>query len=199
MARIVVFGATGYAGGKIAAEAEGRGHDVVRVARKPGAGITAGSVHDESFVLDVAKGADAVVVAVPAAPADGKGLADAVPALAKTGARIGVVGGAGSLQVAPGGPQLVDTPGFPAFAKGEAQAHVGVLEALRALPDDVDWFYVSPAPAFGSFNPGQKLGRYRVGGDQIIGDNISGDDYALAFVDELDKPAHRRQRFSVAH
>ncbi|MFI6029593.1 NAD(P)-dependent oxidoreductase [Amycolatopsis magusensis] len=199
MARIVVFGGTGYAGGKIAAEAEGRGHEVVRVARKERAGVTSGSVHDEAFVLDVAKGADVIVVAVPAAPAEGKSLVDAVPALAKTGARIGVVGGAGSLQVSPGGPQLVDTPAFPAFAKGEAQAHVGVLEALRALPDDVDWFYVSPAPAFGSFNPGEKLGRYRVGGDQIIGDSISGDDYALAFVDEIDKPAHQRRRFSVAY
>jgi len=79
-----------------------------------------------------------------------------------------------------------------------------VLAALRETAADVDWFYLSPAASFGSAAPGEATGRYRIGGDVLLTDadgnsNISGADYATAFVDEIEKPAHRRQRFSVAY
>ncbi|QWF81971.1 NAD(P)-dependent oxidoreductase [Amycolatopsis sp. CA-230715] len=215
MAKLVLFGATGYAGGHITEEALRRGHEIVAVARSVDglaerAGVTPkqGSLHDESFVADVAKGADVLVVAIPGRPIDGKRLLDAVPALAAvakdSGVRIGVVGGAGSLLVSEGGPRVIDGPDFPDEYKPEAGNHAEVLDALRAQPEDVDWFYVSPAAEFGAWTEGERTGQYRLGGDILVTDaegrsRIGGADYAIAFVDEIEKPAHRRQRFTVAY
>ncbi|MGW0892376.1 NAD(P)-dependent oxidoreductase [Saccharopolyspora sp. NPDC002578] len=214
--RIVLFGATGYAGGRILAEALSRGHEVVGVARdvsglaeRRGLTARAGSMHDADFVVDVTRDADAVLIATPGRPLEGgKKLLDAVPALfdaaRKNGFRLGVVGGAGSLRVAEGGPRVIDTPEFPEEFKLEASSHAEVLDALREAPQEVDWFYVSPPAVFGSYVPGERTGGYRVGGDVLLSDadgrsTIGGDDYALAFVDELDRPAHRRTRFTVAY
>lgn len=214
MAKLIVFGATGYAGGKILEEALRRGHEVVAVSRSidapAGDGVTvkAGSLHDDGFVADVVADADVVVVAIPARPLDGKLLIDAVPSLAKLtqrhNARIGVVGGAGSLHVAEGGPRLIDTPDFPDAAKQEAGNHAKVLDAFRQQLDGVQWFYVSPAAEFGSRAPGERTGRYRVSGDVLLTDSggtsrISGADYAIAFLDEIEKPAHHQKRFTVAY
>ncbi|MER6664827.1 NAD(P)H-binding protein [Amycolatopsis japonica] len=205
MAKLVVFGGTGYAGGKITAEARGRGHEVLAVSRNAeGEGTKAGSLYDEAFLSDVAKGADVLVIAVHGQ----SGLLGAVPSIAQAakdnGARIGVVGGAGSLNVAEGGPRLIDTPEFPDEYKGEAGAHAEVLEAFRKLPEDVDWFYLSPAAEFGAWAEGERTGEFRLGGDVLLtdengGSKISGADYAIAFVDEIDKPERRRQRFCVAY
>ncbi|MFI5823691.1 NAD(P)-dependent oxidoreductase [Streptomyces rishiriensis] len=125
-------------------------------------------------------------------------------AAAEGGARIGVVGGAGSLHVAEGRPRLVDTPDFPDAYKPEALAHADVLEALRAADTDADWFYVSPAAEFGAWAPGERTGSFRLGSDVLLADadgksSISGADYAIAFVDEIDKPSHRNARFTVAY
>jgi hypothetical protein len=213
MAKLVVFGATGYAGGKISAEALSRGHEVVGVARNAGAvpdGVEGreGSLHDEEFVAGLAKDADVLVVAIPARPLDGKLLIDAVPALARiaseNGARLSFVGGASSLHVAEGGPRLFDTPDFPEQYKVEAGNHAEVLGVLRELPAEVDWFYVSPAAEFGSWAAGERTGKFRIGGDVLLTDEngeskIGGDDYAIAFVDEIDEPKHRRARFTVAY
>jgi len=86
----------------------------------------------------------------------------------------------------------------------EAGGHVEVREALRATPPEVDWFYASPVANFGAHVPGERRGRYRVGGDILLADAdgesaIGGEDYAIAFVDEIEKPAHRRRRFTVAY
>jgi putative NADH-flavin reductase len=217
MAKLTVFGATGYAGGKILEEALRRGHEVVAVARAAtrsdtlehdGVTVEAGSLHDEDFVAEVIADADVVVVAIPARPLDGKVLLDAVPALAELArrhdTRIGVVGGAGSLHVAEGGPRLIDTPDFPDAAKPEAGNHAKVLEAFRELPGEVKWFYVSPAAEFGSWAPGERTGRYRLSGDVLLTDDtgnsrISGADFAVAFLDEIEKPAHHQERFTVAY
>ncbi|MDA3648040.1 NAD(P)H-binding protein [Saccharopolyspora indica] len=212
MMRLVLFGATGYAGGRIGAEARRRGHDVLGIARnaeslpEPKA---AGSLHDAEFVLDVTAGADAVVVAIPGRPMpDGTKLLDALPTLfaaaQRHGARIGVVGGAGSLRVSADGPRVIDTPEFPAEFKPEAGAHAEVLAALREAPEEVDWFYLSPAGTFGAYAPGERTGSYRLGGEVLVTDadgnsSIGGDDYAIAFVDELEQPAHQRQRFTVGY
>jgi putative NADH-flavin reductase len=213
MTALVIFGGTGYAGGNIANEALRRGHSVTAVSRSggavaEGAEVRQGDVHDEALVHELAADADVLVVAIPARPVDDLGLIDAVPALieaaAKHNTRVGFVGGAGSLHVADGGPRLVDTPEFHDEWKPEALSHAAVLESLRNSGQEVDWFYVSPAALFGSFAPGQTTGSYRTGGDVLLTDpdgksEISGTDYALAFVDEIDRPAHSRQRFTVAH
>ena len=213
MAKLVVFGATGYAGGKISAEALRRGHEVVGVARNEGSvpeGVEArqGSLHDEEFVAGLAKDADVFVVATPARAIDGKKLIDAVPALARiareNGVRLSFVGGAASLLVAEGGPRLFDTPEFPAEYKDEAGSHAEVLGLLREQPEDLDWFYVSPAAEFGAWTPGERKGEFRLGGDVLVTDengrsHIGGDDFATAYVDEIEQPKHRRARFTVAY
>ena len=149
-----------------------------------------------------------LVVAIRASAQDGVRLADVIGSVAKTaathGTRLGVVGGAGSLHVTEGGPRVVDLPTFPEAHKGEALGQADVLALLRETPPDVDWFYVSPAATFGSYVPGEATGRYRVGGDVLLTDadgnsNISGADYAKAFVDEIEQPTHRRQRLNVAY
>ncbi len=212
--RITVFGASGYSGGHITTEALSRGIEVVGVARdvaKVPAGATAeaGDVTDAAFVARAVEGAAVIVSALPtAAPSDTgtelrAALEQLVTAARATGARLGVVGGAGSLLVAEGGPKLVDTPSFPDAVKPIAQEHDRALDYLRTV-DDVDWFYLSPAASYGSFNPGEKRGTFRTSGDLLLTDadgnsEISGADYATAFVDEILTPAHERERFSVAY
>jgi hypothetical protein len=211
MSRIVVFGVTGYAGGHITAELLDRGHAVVGVARgtsqaaaREGLELRAGSIYDPVFRAEVVKGADAVVVALPAHPADGPDLETAVPGLLETvaGARLGVVGGAASLLATEGGPLVLDT--LPEEYKPESEAHARVLDALRRASTTVDWFYLSPALSFGSWNPGEKTGKFTLGADVLVTDangksEISGADYATAFVDEIEKPAHHRSRFTVGY
>lgn len=212
--RIIVFGASGYSGGHITTEALHRGIEVVGVARDvarvpAGAAAEAGDVTDGEFVARAVAGAAVIVSALPtAAPSDtGTDLPTAlqglVAAARSTGARLGVVGGAGSLLVAQGGPKLVDTPSFPDEVKPIAQEHDRALDYLRTV-DDVDWFYLSPAASYGAFNPGEKRGTFRTSGDLLLTDAdgnsaISGADYATAFVDEILTPAHERERFSVAY
>ncbi|MGW3999020.1 NAD(P)-dependent oxidoreductase [Amycolatopsis sp. NPDC004772] len=213
MAKLVIFGATGYAGGRIGAEALRRGHEVAGVARHAGSvpeGVDEhqGSLHDEEFVASLAKDADVFVVATPARELDGKKLIEAVPALARIASendvRLSFVGGAASLHVAEGGPRLFDTPEFPAEYKDEAGSHAEVLGLLREQPESLDWFYVSPAAEFGAWTPGERRGEYRIGGDVLVTDengrsHIGGDDFAIAYVDEIEQPKHRRARFTVAY
>lgn len=215
--RLVIFGATGFAGSRIAAESLRRGHEVVAVARNIDSAETdlgaaervSGSLHDAELVDTLAADADVVVSAVPARPLqDGLRLVDAVPNLVaaarRNRVRIGVVGGAGSLLVSENGPQLIDTPEFPEEYKPEAAGQGEVLDALRATPQDIDWFYLSPAAAFGAAVPGTRTGTFRLGTDVLLSDDsghstIGGEDYAIAFVDEIDNPAHPRARFTVAY
>ncbi|MFM9257625.1 NAD(P)-dependent oxidoreductase [Rhodococcus sp. 5A-K4] len=212
MSKIAVFGGNGFAGSAIAKEAASRGHEVTVVARSAQSGTDTnavqGSVHDNTIVEQITADNDVVVVAIPAREIDGKRLLDAVTPLAdaaaRNAARIAVVGGAGSLLVAEGGPRVVDTPDFPDAYKGEALAHADVLDALRATDSNVDWFYVSPAAAFGAHAGVAPKGSFQLGGDILLTDAegnsaIAGEDYAHAFVDEIETPAHRRQRFTVAH
>ena len=214
MSRITVLGGTGYAGGSIVREAASRGHEVTSVSRtapqEKVAGVTyvLGDVLDPAVLDQVTAGADVVVEALaPRGPLEGK-VRSVVSALSaavqESGARLGVVGGAGSLLVAPGGPALADTDGFPEAFKAEALEMAAVLEDLRASDASLDWFFVSPAAAFGAGAPGEHTGTFRLGGDVLLTDDegtsaISGADFAHAFVDEIDQPAHRRQRFTVAY
>jgi putative NADH-flavin reductase len=109
-----------------------------------------------------------------------------------------VVGGAGSLEVAPG-VKLIDTPQFPALYKQEAAAGAAFLDKLKSV-DDLDWTFLSPAAMF---VPGERTAKFRLGGDQLLsnekGSSISFEDYAIATVDELEAPRHVKQRFTIGY
>jgi len=224
MATIAIFGGTGYAGTAIRDEALKRGHSVIAVSRSgppadsaqagphvpggPDLQFQQGDLHDDSLIEALADEADVIVVAIPGREINGRRLTDALGSLttaaAKTGTRLGFVGGAGSLQVSEGGHRVVDGPDFPEAYKNEALSHADVLAALRETSEDVDWFYLSPAQGFGSYDPGEPTGAYRVGGDVLVTDAngtsfISGADYALAFVDDIEQARHCRERFTVAY
>ncbi|MFJ2891573.1 MULTISPECIES: NAD(P)-dependent oxidoreductase [unclassified Streptomyces] len=211
--KLVLFGATGMVGSRIATEASARGHQVLAVSRSgqsplPGVTATAADATDPDQVAEVARGADVVASAcVP--PRDGSdprgpflALNEALVAGVRAAGvgRLMVVGGAGGLEVAPG-QAVSDQPGFPEAYLPEAHAHRAVLAYYRALDDGPDWTYVSPAAEIA---PGARTGRFRVDGDRFMTDDqgrslISAEDYAVAFVDELEQHAHPRARMSVAY
>jgi uncharacterized protein len=199
--RIAIYGASGMVGSRVAAEAVRRGHEVTGVTRSGGvlpAGVRAvrGDAGDVATAKAVAGAADAVVSAIGPSRtgADHQLYLDALQVLADHAgtARLLVVGGAGSLLV--DGVRLVDTPGFPEAYKPEALTAARALELVRGL--DVGWTFLSPAPVI---EPGERTGSYRSGLDSPVGESISAEDFAVALIDELERPAHRRQRFTVAH
>jgi putative NADH-flavin reductase len=215
--KIVLFGATGNAGARIAQEARRRGHDVVGVVRDPpavqppapGVSLVAGDATDAVTVAALARGADAVVNAISPRP-NARGLPapsllDAarslLAGLRQAGVkRLVVVGGAGSLEASPG-QALVDSPSFPAEYKAEALGQREALQLLRAEAADLDWTYLSPAV---EMVHGERTGRYRTTGDRLLADargksTISFEDYAVALLDEVERPRHLRQRFGVAY
>lgn len=216
MSRIVILGGTGYAGGHIAAHAAGRGHEVLAVSRNSSTELPenvelrTGDVREESFLAEILEGVDVAISAL--SPRGDMSDLEAFRTLEQNiateaqarGARLGVIGGAGSLLVAEDGPKLVDTPDFPKEFAQEPLVLDAVLQDLRTADEGLDWFFVSPAAGFGDFAPGEATGSYRIGGDVLLTDDegnsfISGADLALAVVDEIEKPAHRRTRFSVAY
>jgi putative NADH-flavin reductase len=214
MAKIAIIGGTGYAGDHIAAEAIRRGHEVISVSRhaasEPPSGVEVrvGSIEDAALISQLFADADVVVIAIHGAIDDKPYLVDFVPSLlalaAEQNARLGVVGGAGSLHVAPGGPLVIDSPEFPEQFKAEASAQAQVLETLRAAETSADWFYVSPAAYFGAHSPGERTGSYRLGEDVLVADAegksaIGGADFSIAFVDEIETPTHHQTRFTVAY
>jgi uncharacterized protein len=211
---IAVIGATGYVGRHVCVEALKRGHSVLGLSRTPatntpdGMTIRTGSIEDTAAVERLATETSTLIVAVPALLSGNPTLSSIVRQLleviSRCGCRLGVVGGAGGLLVAPDGPRLVDTADFPQAAKPEALAQVDALDQLRSSTSTGDWFYLSPAAKFGSHAPGIRTGKYRIGGDVLLRDEsgrsaISGDDYAIALMDEVEQPVHHRQRFSVAY
>ena len=113
--------------------------------------------------------------------------------------RLIVVGGAGSLEVKPG-VALLDTPEFPAVAMEEATAGRETFNVLKQQ-NDLEWTFLSPSAMIG---PGDRTGKFRLGKDQLLvgadgKSRISYPDYAIALVDELEKRAHIRQRFTVGY
>jgi putative NADH-flavin reductase len=200
---IAVYGASGMVGSRIAAEAAARGHRVTGISRRgdtdlPGVTARAGDLADAADVRAVAAEHDVVVSATGPSRtgAPHSEWLDAVDTLiANAGsARILFVGGAGSLLL-PDGSRLLDSTEFPAEYKAEALSGADALDRFRAAPEDVDWTFLSPAPAIA---PGERTGAHRTGGDEVIGDHVTAEDYAAAMVDEIEAPAHRRARFTVA-
>ena len=201
--KVALIGASGQAGSRLLAELARRGHQVTAIARHPekiaaAPGVTAkqGDVYDKSGLAALLRGHDAVISSVHFTASDPHILLDAVQASGVK--RYFVVGGAGSLEVAPG-KRLVDSPEFPAIYKAEATKGAEFLVLLRS-DRDLDWTFLSPSMMF---VPGERTGKFRLGKDQLLsndkGSSISFEDYAIAAVDELEKPAHIKQRFTVGY
>jgi putative NADH-flavin reductase len=213
--KIALIGATGFVGSAVLTELLARGHAVTALARHPeklGAQATLkvvkADVMQATEVASAVAGHDAVVSAYNPgwSEADlfnlfGRGYDGILAGLKQAGVkRVLAVGGAGSLEVAPG-LQLVDTPQFPTEWKQGALAARDLLTRLRS-ETALDWTFLSPPIALA---PGERTGQYRVGGDQLLPGTgeapagISVQDLAVAIVDEIEKPKHVRQRFTVAN
>ncbi|WER47142.1 NAD(P)-dependent oxidoreductase [Cupriavidus sp. WKF15] len=201
---IAILGATGRVGTRLIDEALRRGHRVTALARTASKlpareSLTRRDVDaTDSQALATALAGHDVVIST--ARFEQLNASQVVGPVKTAGVpRLLVVGGAGSLFVAPG-TQLVDTPEFPAAYKGEALAGRDFLNALRGEPD-LDWTFLSPSALF---EPGERTGKYRVGQDALLADaagksRISMEDYAIAMLDEIEKPAHPRQRFTIGY
>ncbi|MBN9082757.1 MAG: 3-beta hydroxysteroid dehydrogenase [Rhizobiales bacterium 62-17] len=201
--KIALIGATGNAGSRILAELSQRGHQVTAIVRKPEAvpalpGVTAvkGDVHDQAGLANLLAGHDAVISSAHFTASDPNKLIEAVRASGVK--RYLVVGGAGSLEVAPG-VKLIDTPEFPAIYKAEASGGNVFLDILRD-EKALDWTFLSPSALFVA---GERTGKFRLGKDALLtndkGSSISFEDYAIALADELESPRHSRQRFTVGY
>lgn len=213
--KILLIGATGMIGSRIAAEALGRGHEVTAATRSgrvetqnPALTALALDASVAGKVAQAAAGHDVVVSAV-SPPRDGSDPAapllstyrSLITGLREAGVRrLVVVGGAGSLRTASGADR-VDTPDFPAMYKTESLAQREVLRLLRAEVTDLDWTYVSPADEIA---PGDRTGTFRLGGDELLTAEdgtsfISAEDYAVALVDEAEKSTAIRRRITLAY
>jgi uncharacterized protein len=214
--KIVVYGGSGAIGSRIVNEAAARGHTVIAVDRSPkpelapkGVAAIAGDALNAKDVLKNITGADALVSAVIVRPAPTADFAlrvvkTYVEALRQqTGAkktRLLTVGGASSLNNAEG-KRIIDTrPQMPAAVAGEVRSSVDALDYLRTV-NDVSWTFFSPA---GNIRPGTRTGKFRLGTDQIVVDAagqsaISMEDYAVATIDELEKPQFVNKRFTVGY
>ena len=201
--KVALIGASGNGGSRLLAELSRRGHEVTAIARDPGkipvlphVSAQKGDVFDKPGLVQLLKGHDAVISAVHFTVSDPRLL---IAAVKESGVkRYFVVGGAGSLEVAPG-VKLIDTPEFPAAYKAEAAKGGEFLELLRR-DKELDWTFLSPSAVIA---PGERTGKFRLGKDQLLthdkGSDISWEDYAIAAVDELEKPAHIRERFTVGY
>ncbi len=197
-------------GSRVLEELLRRGHKVTATARHPekiarSAGVVAieADAGDPESVADAAEGAEAAICAI-APPHENPErivgtIRELIEGLGLAGVqRLIVVGGAGSLEVATG-IQLVDTPEFPAAWLGVARAHREVLPVLKA--SRLEWSYFSPAAMI---QPGERTGKFRLGGNELLTDDngesrISAEDYAVALVDELERPRRVRQQFTAAY
>jgi putative NADH-flavin reductase len=210
--KIALFGATGMIGSRIAVEAARRGHQVTALARNPErvptdvANLKAAQADllDATSVAAAVRGHD-VVASAYAPPREDAGIVVTATRTLVEGVRAAglkrlvVVGGAGSLEVAPG-TQLVDSEGFPDAYKAVALAHRDAFTFYRTL-SDLDWTVFAPAAVIA---PGERTGVFRTGADTLLADtsgnsHISVEDYAVAFVDELEQGRFIRKIATAAY
>jgi putative NADH-flavin reductase len=211
--KIALIGASGFIGSALRQEALSRGHQVTALVSQPkkleaapGLTIVQADVNATAALAAQLQGHD-VVLSAFSGHAQGDiegyylgGIRSIIAATRQAGVkRLLVVGGAGSLEVQPG-LQLLDTPQFPDAYKPTAEGARKALGLLRQ-ESSLDWTMLSPSATIA---PGERTGRFRLGGDQLLKDaqgesRISVQDYAVAFIDEVEKPAHVRQRFTVGY
>lgn len=204
MSKIAIIGATGRAGSQLLEEALRRGHSVVAIARDPsrlqgrdGVTVKALDAKDSAALQQAVAGSDAVLSAAHFSTLEPHAIIEPVKRAGVK--RLLVVGGAGSLLL-PSGHRVIDSPDFPEAYKAEATAGVRFLDALRQ-EQHLDWTFLSPSA---EFVEGARSGHYQLGKDHLlIGADgkswISFADYAIALIDELEAPAHTRQRFTVGY
>lgn len=212
--KIAVLGANGSIGSRVVAEALARGHGVTAVVRDRARAESLPSraevaVADATSAAEVAaavEGHDAVITAVGGGPTEradvvvdvARTLIEALPAAGVS--RLGIVGGAGSLEDE-SGTQLVDAPDFPRAWRPGSLAQREALSVYREEAGPLAWSYLSPAAVI---EPGARTGAFALGGDRVITDahgtsRISIEDYACALLDEMERGAHLRQRFTVGY
>lgn len=212
--KIALLGATGFVGSALLNEALDRGHTVTAIVRHPEKLAprerlepVAGDVYDSARLADLIRGHEAVISAFnpgwkdPALYDDQlRGTASIIAAVKRAGLRrVLWVGGAGGLQVAPG-VRVVDRPGMPDWVKPGSLATIEALEQLRNEPE-LQWSFLAPSADMRS---GPRTGKFRLGGDDLLVDaagqsRISVQDYAVAMIDELERPAHVHRRFTVGY
>jgi len=211
--KIAVFGAAGRIGSRIITEALNRGHDVTAVVRKPETytvihehlKVAKGDIFESQSIEGAVFDHDAVVSAYsPTGGAAPSTLFEVVlpltAGLKQAGVkRLVVVGGAGSLEVAPG-VQVVDTPSFPAEFKAVALAHRDALKEWQKI-DDIDWTFASPSAII---EPGERTAKFRTGTTQLLTDEqgnskISMEDFAIAILNEIENPQFIKQQFTVGY
>lgn len=203
MAKIALIGASGNIGSRILAEALNRGHTVTGIARNvdklaPQSHLTntRGDIADPGALAAVLRGADVVVASVRWTD----NAAQLLAAVRQAGVtRLIAVVGAGSLEASPG-VRVLDTAEFPAAWRPGAEGAARALETLRT-EKTIDWVAVSPS---WNIAPGERTGTFRVGGDQLLRDaagesRISREDFAVAIIDEIERPKHHRQRITVGY
>lgn len=220
--KLALVGATGYVGAAVLEEALSRGHDVVVLARdpaklaaRPGLTVAKADAYDAAAVAAAVAGCAAVISAFnpgwtdPEIRAHFLAGSQAIDAGVRAGGvtRLLVVGGAGSLYVAPG-LQLIDTPQFPKeyFEGADGARQVLAMYRDGRLGAGLDWTFLSPPVLFSLHAPlahAPRTGRYRVGAEAPLMDGetpagISEADLAVAIVDEIETPKHLRARFTVA-
>src|SRR5215468_473598 len=209
--KVALYGATGKSGSRILAELVSRGHEVTAIVRdpsklpNPGRGVVVkqDDLSDPKEIAAAISGAEVTISAYAPPQDDPDEIVDVtqrqVEAIKLSGkSRLLVVGGAGGLNVAPG-VTLIDSGFLPDAYQPIAKAHVKALNVLKR--STIDWTYLAPAAYF---IPGERTGKFRLGTDELIADEqhesrISMEDYAIALVDELEAPKHRRQRFAVGY
>ncbi|GAA3927343.1 NAD(P)H-binding protein [Chitinophaga oryziterrae] len=207
--KIAIIGASGFIGSAILKEALDRGHSVTAIVRHAEKITTISPLltikEADVTTADVASlvaGNEAVISAYNAY--ESATYVNAIKAIINGVRKAGIkrflaVSGAGSLEIEPG-LQLLDTPEFPAEWKGGASATRDAFYVIKEQ-DDLDWTVLSPAMMI---EPGERTGKFRLGRDQVVADEkgdsrISTGDYAVAMIDELEKPAHIKQRFTLAY
>ena len=214
---VLLIGATGYVGKALLNELLNRGHQVTAVVRSEGklndsrVETVVGEATNPDTLATLAKGKDAVISAYNPGWANPHIYEDTLENYPKILAgtkkagveRLLIVGGAGTLFVAPG-VRLVDTGTLPQEwlpgVRGLGEFYLNTL----VNENDIDWVFLSPAANLGNLQPGTRTGSYRVGKDDLLTDKkgdsfISVEDYAVAMVDELEAPKHHKERFTVAY
>ncbi|WP_435586759.1 NAD(P)-dependent oxidoreductase [Micromonospora aurantiaca (nom. illeg.)] len=213
MSDIVVFGAGGTAGSRIAAEAVERGHRVTAAVRRPeavgylppGVRTVTGDATSARSVRELAEDADVLVVAIGGGERNlwrdaARTLVDTLRELPDP-PRVIHVGG-GSTLLTPKGTRYLDEPDFPEEYRDSAHGQADALEFYRTSADGVTWTYVSPPPL--EFHPGERTGHYRTGTDHPVTDAqgrsvLTYEDLAVAIVDEIEDPRFSNARFTVAY